>query len=524
MLRQIKTVLKFLISLVLKLKKRSYLLCLSSAAVLILPFAYGNFWFFAWFGFVPLFFALENKPKGKAFLLAYLSGVIFWLGTIYWLANVTVVGYILLVLYLALYFGFFGLVISRPRLQSISYYLLFVPTIWVVLEHIRSYLFTGFPWALLGYSQYKNPVVIQIADITGAWGVSFVVMLINIAIYKLIKIFRLPIVDCRLRSEIRRSLPLAFLILIIVLGYGFYKLQPPPPNSQTKTLRVSVVQGNIPLAQKWSPEEKSPIIEKYLSLTESALQDAPDLIVWPEATSPCYLGEEKWCFNRVADFIRKAHLPLLMGTVSYAEGFYYNSAILIDKTGEITQKYHKLHLVPFGEYVPLRRLLTFVQTIASLGDMTPGKDYTVFTIPDHKADVVSRFSVLICFEDVFPELSRRFAKEGAEFLVNITNDVWFGRTSCPYQHLAASVFRAVENNLFMVRCANTGVSAFINPNGKIISSVRDDLNNEIFIAGYRTQDINAKNHPTLYCRFGEFFIFLLYILLICSIVRVKKHR
>jgi len=497
MLRKINLVLQFSSSQVLKFKEKSYLLCLLSAAILILPFIEGNLWIFAWVGFVPLFLALENKSNGKAFLSAYLSGIVFWSGTIYWLANVTVIGYILLVLYLALYFGFFGLIISRPYLLSTTYYLLLVPALWVIFEHIRSYLFTGFPWALLGYSQYKNLVAIQIAGITGAWGVSFIVMMVNVLIYKL-KTRNSKVKTQKQKPFLfRNEYAIACLVLIFSFSYGVYKLRHRAPDHGSRTLRISVVQGNIPLAQKWNPEEKAPIIKKYFALTEGALKDSPDLIVWPEATSPCYLGEEKWCFNWISDFAGRARLPLLMGTVSYAEEFYYNSAILIDKTGEITQKYDKIHLVPFGEYVPLRRILTFVQTIASLGDMTPGRNYTVFAIPNQTIDAVNKFSVLICFEDAFPELSRRFAKEGAEFLVNITNDVWFGRSPCPYQHLAASVFRAVENNLFMVRCANTGASAFIHPTGKIISSVRDGRNNEIFIAGYKTQGTQAGRHARL---------------------------
>ena len=501
--------------------------------MLTLPFANGKFWIFAWFGFVPLLFVLEDKSKKQAFFFAYITGILFWLGVVYWLANVTVIGLILLVLYLALYFGIFGLVVSRSCLVLSPYYLILVPSLWVLLEYVRSYLLTGFPWALLGYSQYKNLTAIQIADISGVWGVSFLVMLGNVLIYKVIG-DRPWVIGRDEKSFIRCSrfiVPLFLLISSFI--YGFYKVNlPSRAYHLSSTLKVSVIQGNIPQELKWDPRAKPAIIDKYLKLTREVSRNNPGLIIWPEAASPCYLNQEEFCFNKIKHLSRQIGIPLLLGTVATEGEIYYNSALLVGGNGDFLCRYDKIHLVPFGEYVPLRNIFTFLDTVVPIGDFTAGREYTVFEIQNPlpcrqagKSKIQNRFSVLICFEDVFPELSRRFVKKGADFLVNITNDAWFGCSSSPYQHLAASVLRAVENNVFVVRAANTGVSAFIDSRGRIVSLVQNQLGKDIFIEGFHTQSISsAQGVPTFYCRFGDIFIFLLSIYAIYSIFRLIKVK
>src|SRR4030042_1289556 len=221
--------------------------CILSAALLILSFPRFSIEIFAWFGFLPLFFALRNKSKLQAFILAYITGVIFWFGIIYWLIHVTLPGTVFLVLYLALYFAFFGLIISRRSVLCTWYSVLFIPSLWVVLEYLRSHLLTGFPWALLGYSQYLNLPAVQIADITGAWGVSFLVMMVNVLMYRLLCTVYSRVV----RQKNNKETPgiiiwlFPFLVIFLSLGYGFYKLHTTPKTKQT-TLKISVVQGNIP--------------------------------------------------------------------------------------------------------------------------------------------------------------------------------------------------------------------------------------------------------------------------------------
>jgi apolipoprotein N-acyltransferase len=507
----------------LSVVRKEIFLCLLSAILLIISFPKFNLEFLAWVGFVPLFFALRNKSKVKAFLLSFFTGVIFWLGIIYWLVHVTFGGMILLVIYLAVYFGIFGLIVSVFSLQSSAFSLLFLPSAWVILEYIRSYLFTGFPWALLGYSQYLNLPIIQLADITGAWGVSFLVMLVNAGIYS--------VVSCPMpagRQELsvvsqKQKFLLPILCLLASLIYGHFKLHQTPNTKDQTPIKISVIQGNIPQELKWQSFSRQFILGRYMQLSQEAVSFSPDLIIWPEASSPGILGEDAEIVKGIFDFAQLLSKYLLIGTVVKEGALYFNSAVLIDKQGKLIQRYDKLHLVPFGEYVPLGRILGFLQTVVPIGDFTGGRDYTVFKIPNSKFQIQNRFSVLICFEDIFPEISRRFTQRGAEFLVNITNDAWFGKTAASYQHLQASVFRAVENRLFLVRCANTGFSGFISPEGRVISRVVDSKGEDIFIAGFDTQDISVRNRPTFYTRYGDAFVLLVFISALYGIILKNNY-
>jgi len=490
--------------------------CILSAFLLILSFPDADISFLAWVGFVPLFFAVKNKPRIKAFLLAYLTGLIFWAGTIYWLVHVTLPGTILLVLYLALYFGFFGAIITKTFLKPTYYHPFVIPTVWVILEYIRSYLFTGFPWALLGYSQYRNLAVIQVADFTGVWGVSFLVVIANVAAKELIT-YRLKVSGYRYRAK---QFFIVFLAgLIFVLSYGFFRLS---EKRDGLGLKVCVVQGNIPQELKWASGSEGFILNRYALLTEEAARTKPDLIVWPEASSPAILGYDDALFENIFTLSRKIKIPLLIGAVVNDNGRYFNSALLIGRKATIVSRYDKLHLVPFGEYIPLKKFLPFLQVVVPIGDIDRGKEYTIFKTLSPEFRTTGSFSTLICFEDLFPELSRRFVKKGADFLVNITNDAWYKKTQAAAQHFQASVFRAVENHVFLLRSANTGISGFISPTGRIISLVQDENGEKLFVSGIETEQITLMRPRNLsfYSRYGDVFIFLLSIFAIYSIFRL----
>jgi apolipoprotein N-acyltransferase len=423
------------------------LFCLVSGGLLSLPFFNGYLWICAWFGLVPLLIALNNQTKIRAFFLAFFCGVIFWSLAIYWLVHVTLLGTVLLVLYLALYTGLFGLLIVAVDYRLSAAGIFIIPSFWVLLEFARSHALTGFPWALIGYSQYLNLPVIQIADVSGVWGVSFVVVMANVALYQTM-------------SGRSRSGLVAGAVVASVLAYGAARLYYQPEAAGDRQMRISVVQGNIPQELKWAPQARSEIIEKYTDLTRQAAAARPDLILWPEAAVPFVVGqEEPEYFNRIKALAQEVKIPLLIGAVTRREEHYYNSALMLNAGGEVTQVYDKVHLVPFGEYIPLRRIFPVLETIAPIGDISPGKDYTVFEVALPSA----AFSALICFEDLFPELSRAFLSQGAAFLVNITNDAWYKKTPAAFQHLQASVLRAVENRVWILRAANTGISAFITP-------------------------------------------------------------
>ncbi|MBU2222178.1 MAG: apolipoprotein N-acyltransferase, partial [Candidatus Omnitrophica bacterium] len=343
-----------------------------------------------------------------------------------------------------------------------------------------------------------------ISDIAGVYGVSFLVMLVNAAIVEIIWSIR-----SSAWPRMRAIIILISLFLLPVLGYGYFKLIPPSlPAGEAGTIynsssiRISVIQGNIPQELKWNEKAWDFIIDKYFRLTKEASKDKPDLLVWPEASLPVVLEDEPEYFSRVNSLAEETGIPLLLGAVTTSGSFYYNSAILVYPGKEHFTQYNKLHLVPFGEFIPLRGTLPFLQTIVPIGDIAPGRNYTVFTLKPTYYLLPTKFSVLICFEDLFPELSREFVKRGANFLVNITNDAWYKKTSALEQHFQASVFRAVENRVYLVRSANTGISGFIDPFGRTICLDR-------FRDAYYVKEINpGTGKISLYTRFGDVFVLL----------------
>jgi len=484
-------------------------LSIIAAVLLSLSFSSFNLWLFAWCGFIPLFIALEDKSLRQSFLIAFFCGIVFWSFTVYWLVHVTLLGQIILVFYLAVYFGFFGCIIYFSRSCSMSSRLFILPANWVLLEYVRSYLFTGFPWSLVGFSQYKILPVIQIADITGAWGVSFLVVLVNTAFYLILR-----------KQPKSKVFFLCAAAVGISLIYGFYKLSHQHVFiGKEKLCKISVVQGNIPQYLKWDKQAADFILKNYKELTSAAvIKDKPDLIIWPEASVPGVWGRDDAEVSQVLFLVNQLHTRLLAGAVLFREQNYFNSALLISPQGTPDTIYTKLHLVPFGEYIPLKNIFPFLETIVPIGDIQPGREYTIFRQP---AD----FGVLICFEDLFPELSREFVKRGAKFLVNITNDAWYKEGSAPYQHLAASVFRSVENRVYLARAANTGISGFIEPTGKLFGVVQDISGKDIFVPGYSSQDIyKATGKRTIYNRYGDFFILLCLLLDSCVIIFVLRNK
>jgi apolipoprotein N-acyltransferase len=422
--------------------------------------------------------------------------------------HVTLPGMIIVVMYLALYFGLFGILLSFILKRSKAIPLLFfIPALWTTLEFIRSHAFSGFGWVLLGHSQSTNLPVIQIADILGSYGVSFLVVMTNAAIFLTIK-------DFRRKNYSTHCLGLALLVIFLSLSYGTLRVK----NIFTgDMLRVAVVQGNIPQSQKWDAGFRQAILDKYEHLTKRAAEKRPDLIIWPETSVPGFLESEEEIFKRVKSIVLGVRTPLFIGAPSEGEdGYYYNSALLFDAGSKITGRYDKIHLVPFGEYIPFKGVFSFVENFAPnpIGDFRSGNDYKVFKVYSErsysdeekrwKARRSSGFSCLICFEDIFPELSRRFVKNGARFLVNMTNDAWFERTSAANQHKQSSVFRAVENRVNVVRAANTGVSCFIDQKGEVTDEVSEKGSN-IFVDGFAVHDIILTHTRTFYTRFGDLF-------------------
>jgi len=499
-----------------------FFLALGSAALLILAFPSFNQPWCAWVALVPWLLLLRRLAPGAAFRWSWLIGFGFFLGSIWWLVHLrafggpmAIVGWLALCGYLALYFGVFGwaLATAEKKWEQLPFFrsLFFAPALWVALEYARSHLLTGFGWNLLAYSQAPWLPLIQVAELTGAWGVSFVIVLVNVAVSRLIAE--------RSRAAIRQAAIAAGLVLA-ALGYGLWRI---PQVIGDGTVRVAVVQGNIPQERKWDETYRAEILQRYAALTRQAAEASPDLIVWPETSVPGFLGLDEPLTQSILSLSREVNVPLLVGAPhAHVDGALWrtaNGAALLH-AGAIQQWYDKLHLVPFGEFIPFEEALPWLrEVLPPIGEFVAGGEHTVFSRP-------VPFGVLICFEDLFPDLARRFAQRGARLLLVITNDAWFGPTAAAYQHAQASTLRAVELRVPVARAANTGWSGCIDAAGRWRGSVRDAAGTarpgdserragELFVPGIHTCDLSLPGPAgargvagSLYLRWGDWFAWL----------------
>ena len=483
----------------------------------------------AWLCLVPLFLALRGLTPRQGFQAGFVSGIVFFAGTIHWVFNsVHVYGNIplvpaslitlLLSAYCALYPALFGAIVARLRTDRPSLVILAAPAAWTALELARTYVFTGFPWALLGYTQYRALPVIQVVDITGVYGISFLVVLVNAAAAGLIE-------------DRKRMVPaLAVLALLgAVAGYGAMRLHELPAGAP---LRVAVVQGNIAQDKKWDKAFQAEVVATYRRLTGQALEQRPDVIIWPETATPFYFGgagkDDSTLSRELRQFVRASRTPLLIGSPFYERRpdrtyLLRNSAYLLDGTGETAAVYHKLHLVPFGEYVPLKHSLLFFvnKLVQAAGDFQSGTGHTVMTARSASSGRDVPIATVICYEIIFPDLVRRFVNEGATVMTTITNDAWFGRTSAPRQHFTMAVFRAVENRVPVARAANTGISGFIDSRGRIVGTTG------VFTEAFLTRDlVPGAGLKTFYTRHGDVFAWLCVLasLVLPALPAKKEHQ
>src|SRR4030043_6974 len=403
------------------MKKRDILLSLLSGILLVLSFPSFDFEVVAWFALVPLFYSIDGKGLRHRFILGFVTGVVSFLGILYWIivavhtyGNVPLIpsGFILLLLvvYLSLFIGAFTCLTRLIQIRSAFQTLLFTPFLWVALEYLRSFLLTGFPWADLGHSQYLNLPFIQMADITGVHGLSFVILLVNATLFYVFH-------QWSTKTFPFREFVITILILFGFLVYGYVKIGVVDRQiSQNPPLKIGLVQGNIDQSVKWDESFQKDTLKIYEKLSFKVAEEKPDLIVWPETATPFFFQDAKEYQPFILDIPKKTNAFLLFGTPSYkprkGKVDHYNSAYLVSPSGELIGKYDKIHLVPFGEYIPMQDLLFFIGSLGEgIGDFKSGKEIFNFSLPQ------GHFGVLICFEIIFPDLCRRFVKEGANFLL-----------------------------------------------------------------------------------------------------------
>lgn len=478
----------------------------------------------AFFALAPLFFALYGEKPQKAFWTGLLTGCIFYLLSLSWITHtMTVYGGLpwpvsalvlfALALYLSLYFALFAFFFAKAQDRSGLFQATFAASLWTALEYLRTYLLTGFPWNLLGYSQYRNLPLIQITAYTGVYGVSFLIVFVNASIaYALRPPFW--------RREALPSLLISVLLLLSAFGSSWAVL---PWQSKGGELKVSLLQGNIDQGVKWDQAHQAATLETYRRLTLEAAKEDPALIVWPETATPFFLrghplggqvfrtAQEAGAFLLIGSPDWDGDLPAALERKAGERQRYFNSAFLVSPEGLVIDKYDKIHMVPFGEYVPLKQILFFVQRMAyGIGDFSGGNRYTAFSLP------IGRFSVMICYEAIFPDQVRRFVLGGADFLVNITNDAWFGLSSAPYQHLAMAAFRAVENRVYLIRSANTGISAIVDPQGRIVEAT------DLFVRVVLNGTIHLRAGETFYTHYGDLFALACVAFSLATILSLKR--
>ncbi|HDH34415.1 MAG TPA: apolipoprotein N-acyltransferase, partial [Nitrospirae bacterium] len=337
----------------------------------------------------------------------------------------------------------------------------------------------------------KSLYLIQIADITGVYGVSFLVAALNGLLFDLL---------VNRESKWRTTASVLYAVLLaVVLFYGSGRLA---EGEDGREFKVSVIQGNISQDKKWDARFQKEVIDTYKRLTLKAMPEGPDMIVWPETALPFIFGYNEDLTEETLSFQKGLETYLLFGSIllnSTEPGgsSFTNSAVLLSPQGDVASVYDKMHLVPYGEYVPFRNLIPFVRRLtAGIGDFIPGEEYLVMKTP------FAKIGNLICYEIIFPGLVRSFVEKGANVLVTITNDAWFGRTSAPYQHFAIAVFRAIENRVPVIRSANTGISGFIDTRGRISKT------SDIFVEAVLTEKVAVGTSRSIYTEYGDIFAYL----------------
>ncbi len=493
----------------------------------------GESWPILFVALIPLLYSLPGVNIRSAIFCGLSCGLVHFTLLLYWIVTVlskygglpwflAVPALLLLALYMSLYFALFALlaryiVLAFPA--AVSVWLL--PALWVGVDWLRAVLFTGFPWMDLGYGLFEVPVLLQIADLVGHYGVTFLIVLVNTCLMLIL----------RLVLTRKTSVVACFLVVVPVLcllgGVGVYssnrfaEVQQRSAAPDTPRITVGIVQGNVDQSVKWSPAEQQETVENYLRQTRSLfVSGRPSLVVWPETALPFYPPSNGY-MQLIKEMVANNNFALLTGAPWYEvidpearKVKFFNSALLLQPDGQYAGKYYKTHLVPFGEYIPLKKFLPFLAPLVeAVGDFSVGR------IEQPLVWQRAKTGVLICFESVFPDLSRQWVLAGANMLVNLTNDAWYGKSSAPHHSLAMAVLRAVETRRSLVRSANTGISAFVSPAGTILRQ------SELFVPWAAASEVVLCQELTIWARYGYLFApFCLLAGLLGGLAAAAKRR
>lgn len=480
---------------------------------MVLAFPSWSIFPLAWVALIPYLEFLRNAVRWRQSLLGhllfsfvYFGGILYWIpsvltsyGQIRWVAAFPVFGLMLLGLTVMLLP--FTLLFQFVSMRSLRLALLCTPGFWALTELMRTYFpLNGFPWGALGYSQLPFASMVQIGDIGGVYLISILVVSINAALYDFLVHRRLP-VPALLAG-----------VLLVVNMYGIYRLHFWSP-AYGEELTVSLVQGNLALSENREYYARK-YFEELPAQFEHAVAEGAQFVIFPEAQNPFYFSDDFYFRTFWSSKTQRSGTYLLFNSTRHSEGEYYNSAFVLGPQGEVVYRYDKIHLVPFGEYVPFQTLLSFVDPLVQeVSDFTAGEQLEVGTVAGLS------IGTLICYEAIFPQHSKTLAAQNAGVLVNITNDSWFGRTAAPYQHLQMAIMRAIEVRRPLLRAANSGFSAIISPMGETLE-VSGLFETDVIVA-----TVSSLDGDTVFVRLGQWPIIAIIVLsIIAALVGSFRER
>ncbi len=496
----------------------AFLAAALSGALLALSFPSFGHPAAAWVALTPLLVVLYGtRSLSRAFGLGLMTGAIHFAGMLPWLTRVMIefggvalpVGVLLnglLVAYLALFPAAFTVIVALLCARLGGWALLSAAPVWLTTELGRLWLFGGFPWELLGYSQTGVLPVAQLASVFGVHGVTLLVVFVNSAL------------AIALVGSPSRRVPMlatAAGVVAVVVAFGAWRISDNRLVASGTPLQVGLVQGNVPQDVKWDQAFRQTILERYLDLSRQSAADGARLIVWPESATP-FRFEDDPSGEAVRQLARDTGAHLLFGSTQVKmnpEPQDFVAAFALRPDGGTAAVYHKRHLVPFGEYVPFQSLLFFVSPLVeTVANFTPGTGPLTLPIGTHLA------STAICYEIIYPGLVRSFVRQGSQLLTTITNDAWYGRSAAPHQHFQQATMRAIEQGRFLVRAANTGISGVVDPYGRVLER------SALFETAVITKEVRLLSGLTVYGRIGDLLAYLCLALTVSAVFVVWRTR
>ena len=503
-----------------------YLLALLSGALLALSFPKYGHPALGWIALAPLFIALSGwfrrpgqapgQPARRALALGLVAGTTYFVGTVYWTATVVqqfgglaMPVAIFAMLLLALYLGFFpaiaALITARFIVRAGAPALLLAAAPWVATEFFRGYLFGGFPWVPLGNSQVTVLPIAQLASVLGVYGVSGLLAFVSSVIaYALI-------VNGRQRAK---AVAVAVVAVVGVGVWGVWRIRDGSLTAEGDPIRVGLVQGNIAQEDKWDPAQARRIFTTHIAMTREAARQGARYVIWPESSTPFMFEENEGGAAAVRDLARELRITILFGSDQLERGAtprLYNAAFQVAPDGKTAGVYRKIHLVPFGEFIPLKAWLFFVSPLVeSFAEFAPGSSMVMLPVTSHIA------STAICYEVVYPSLVRQAVEAGSELLTTITNDGWYGHSSAPYQHFALASMRAIEQGRYLARAANTGISGIVDPYGRIVTQ------SDIFEQVTLVDEVRFLTRRTIYSAIGDAIAYIAIALTASALMVLRR--